>query len=75
MVKTEVNSLAMQAGKVMFIWGEIANELKELDFDETYFECLKIAEDWLNGVDTDNFEEEGYIAPYAERVLMERFGI
>ena len=36
---------------------------------------ISIAEDWINGVDTDSFEEEGYIAPYAERVLMEKFGI
>lgn len=66
---------SLLAGKVMYIYGVMADDLRDLDYDELCFECLRISEDWVNGVNTDNFEEELYIEPYAERVLMEKFGI
>jgi hypothetical protein len=44
------------------------------DLDQVEAICVEIAKNWENGVDVQNFEEEGYPTAYAERVLLERYG-
>lgn len=70
---TEINSLAMQTGKVMYVYGLSGVDMKLDDMDEEYYECEQIAQDWLNEVDIENEEEQGYIYHYAERKLKEKF--
>lgn len=70
---TEINSLAMQTGKVMYVYGLSGVDMKLDDMDEEYYECEQIAQDWLNEVDIENEEEQGYIYEYAERKLKEKF--
>lgn len=70
---TEINSLAMQTGKVMYVHGETGLDMKLDDLDEEYYVCEQIARDWLNEVDIENEEEQGYIYKYAERKLKEKF--
>lgn len=70
---TEVNSLAMQTGKVMYVYALSGVDMKLDDMDEEYYECEQIARDWLNEVDIENEEEQGYIYEYAERKLKEKF--
>jgi len=43
------------------------------DMDELTDLCSNIANDWINMVDIQNKEEEGYPQPYAERRLLEFF--
>ena len=70
---TEINSLAMQTGKVMYVYALSGVDMKLDDLDEEYYECEQIARDWLNEVDIENEEEQGYIYHYAERKLKEKF--
>lgn len=42
-------------------------------FDEIEELADKIVDDWCNQVDIRNFEEEGYIGAYAERVIKGMF--
>lgn len=70
---TEINSLVMQTGKVMYVYGELGLDMKLDDMDEEYYECEQIARDWLNEVDIESEEEQGYIYHYAERKLKEKF--
>jgi len=70
---TKVNSLAMQTGKVMYVYALSGVDMKLDDMDEEYYECEQIAQDWLNEVDIKNEEEQGYIYEYAERKLKEKF--
>jgi hypothetical protein len=43
--------------------------------DELFDEWKQIYEDWKNYVDIKDENEEGYIVAYAERVLLERYGL
>lgn len=70
---TEINSLAMQTGKVMYVYALSSVDMKLDDLDEEYYECEQIARDWLNEVDIESKEEQGYIYHYAERKLKEKF--
>lgn len=69
---TKINSLAMQTGKVMYVYGELGLDMKLDDLDEEYYVCEQIARDWLDEVDIENEEEQGYIYHYAERKLKEK---
>lgn len=71
--RTEINSLAMQTGKVMYVYAQSDVSMEIDDMDEEYYECEQIAQDWLNEVDIQNKEERGYIYEYAERKLKEKF--
>lgn len=44
-----------------------------IDFNGIEELANKIVDDWCNQVDIRNFEEEGYIGAYAERVMKEMF--
>ena len=70
---TEINSLAMQTGKVMYVYALSGVDMKLDDLDEEYYECEQIAQDWLNEVDIESKGEQGYIYHYAERKLKEKF--
>lgn len=70
---TKINSLAMQTGKVMYVYALSGVDMKLDDLDEEYYECEQIARDWLNEVDIKNEEEQGYIYHYAERKLKEKY--
>jgi len=37
--------------------------------------CLEIADNWSKLIDIKDFEEEGYPTAYAERVLLEKYGV
>lgn len=45
----------------------------EFDFNEIEVLAEDILNDWCNQIDIRDFEEEGYIGAYAERVLKEMF--
>lgn len=60
-------------GKVSFIIGRLYDELpsKYNDWDEIQILVENIATAWERFEDIRNFEEEGYIQAYAERIIRE----
>ena len=69
----KVNSLAMQTGKVMYVYALSGVDMKLDDMDEEYYVCEQIAKDWLDEIDIESKEEQGYVYHYAERKLKEKF--
>lgn len=64
--------------KVAYMFGIMQDSLNEevdnLDWEDIASECEAIAIDWINFVDIQDYEEEGYVMKYAERKLIEKFG-
>ena len=50
------------------------SEAQNMDYEDIESLCSEIVSDWENFYDIRNVEEEGHIIPYAERVLIERYG-
>ena len=71
----ETNTLEMQTAKVMYVYGVLSTEDENFDsledLDDIYFLCESIAQDWIEGIDIQNNDEQGYISNYASRKLME----
>jgi hypothetical protein len=74
-----VNEQAENISRVGYVFGVLEGQgrikVEVSSNDDLYEIWSSIYEDWGNFKDIQNEDEEGYIVGYAQRVLLERYGI
>ncbi len=74
-----VNEQAENISRVAYVFGVLEGQGKikvEVSSNDDLYEIWNsIYEDWGNFKDIQNKDEEGYIVGYAQRVLLERYGV
>ncbi|PGK51743.1 hypothetical protein CN918_28545 [Priestia megaterium] len=71
--------ISFQNTRVFYIFGLLQSK-KVISVADDSMEsiqtiCLEIADNWSKSIDIRNSEEEGYPTAYAERVLLEKYGV